>query len=147
MGARLTRRRPRRPGVAWWRGDGEEEGDGGRTSGGDAFEDSGEALATADAHGLQPVARLAAVHLPAERGEDAGARGTHRVTEGDAGPVDVDALLVVLLTEAQFPGAGGDLGGERLVDLDQVEVGEGESGPSECRVGGRDGAEAHRRGG
>ena len=61
----------------------------------DALEHGGEALAAADAHGLQAVAGLAAVHLAGEGGEDPGAGGADGVAQRDAGAVDVDPLEVL----------------------------------------------------
>jgi hypothetical protein len=66
------------------------------------------------------------------------------VAGGDAGAVDVDPFPVGL-GEAPFAGDGKGLGGERLVDLDQVHVGELEPGAVQRGRGGRAGADAHGR--
>ena len=58
------------------------------------LEHRGQALAAADAHRLQAVAGLAAVHLAQQRGEDPAAGRADRVAEGDARAVDVDAVEV-----------------------------------------------------
>ena len=60
----------------------------------DPLEHRGQALAAADAHRLQAVAGLAAVHLAQQRGEDPPAGRADRVAERDARAVDVDALEV-----------------------------------------------------
>ena len=52
------------------------------------------------------------------RRDHAGAGGGDRVTQADAGAVDVDDLLV----EAQLAGTRDGLGGECLVDLEQRDV-------------------------
>ena len=49
------------------------------------LEHRGEPLATPDAHGFQAVARLSALHLPGEGGEDARAGGADGVAKRDAG--------------------------------------------------------------
>ena len=60
----------------------------------DPLEHRRQALAAADAHGLQAVAGLAAVHLAQQRGEDAAAGRADRVAERDARAVDVEPLEV-----------------------------------------------------
>ena len=45
--------------------------------------------------------------------------------------------------DAELPGRGDDLGGERLVDLDQVDVVDGHAGPAERLAAGLDRSEAH----
>src|SRR4051794_35592402 len=96
----------------------------------DSFEDGGEALADADAEGGDPVLAAAAAQLAAEGAGEAGAGAAERVAEGDRAAVDVEPLFV----DPELTGAGEDLGGERLVDLDQVDVVEREAGVGE-RVG------------
>ena len=65
--------------------------------------------------------RLAALlHGVHQRDHDAGAGRPHRVAETDARAVDVGDLPV----QAQLLLAAEILGGEGLVDLDQLEVGE-----------------------
>ena len=58
---------------------------------------------------------------------EAGAGAAERVAEGDRAAVDVEALLV----DAELAGAGEDLGGEGLVELDQVDLVELEAGGGE----------------
>ena len=60
------------------------------------LEHGGQALAAADAHRLQPVAGLAAVHLAQQRGQDPAAGRADRVAERDARAVDVGALEVAV---------------------------------------------------
>ena len=49
---------------------------------------------------------------------EAGAGAAERVAEGDRAAVDVEPLLV----DAELADAGEDLGGEGLVELDQVDL-------------------------
>ena len=109
------------------------------------LEDGGQALATTDAHRLQPVPALAALHLVQQRGQDPAAGGADRVAERDARAVDVDALPVARAEAAESPltAAGQHLRGERLVELDQVDVAELKSGSLEGELSGRHRADAH----
>ena len=87
------------------------------------LEQRGQPLAAADAHRLQAVAGVAAVHLAQQGRQDAPAGRAHRVAEGDARAVDVGPLEVAV-GEAPLAGHRQHLAGERLVELDQVDVGE-----------------------
>src|SRR5579862_302947 len=80
-------------------------------------------LSAALAHGLQTVACAAPLELVQQRRHEARAGRAERVAEGDAAAVHVDAREVRV--ELALPGE--HHGGERLVDLDQVDVGEPES--------------------
>ena len=53
------------------------------------------------------------------------------MAEGDRAAVDVELLLV----DAELADAGEDLGGEGLVDLDQVDLVELEAGVGRARFG------------
>ena len=88
------------------------------------LEDSGYALAPADAHGLEAEMGVAALHLVQQGGEDAGAGGGYGVAQRDAGAVDVQVVLM-----GQFPLAQDcqHLGGEGFVQLDEVHVLKGEA--------------------
>src|ERR1700754_4249537 len=92
---------------------------------GDALEHRGQALTPADAHRLEAVTDLATGHLPRERGEDPATGGAHRVAERDARAVDVEPIEV-LPRELPLTGDRQHLSGERLVQLDQVHVGQRE---------------------
>ena len=92
-------------------------------------------LADADAEGGDSVPRLAPPELPRERGHEPGAGAAQRVAERDGAAVDVEAVLV----DAELARAGEDLSGERLVDLDQVDLIEGEAGGVEGAADGRTG--------
>src|SRR3954464_8662389 len=102
---------------------------------GGPFEDGGQALAAAEAHGLQAVAGLAAVEFAQQGGEDAAAGGADGVAQRDAGTVDVESCEV---GRGQVPGAGtGEhLGGACLVEFDQVDVGELQALPFQGPGGG-----------
>ena len=70
---------------------------------------------------------------------EAGAGAAERVAEGDRAAVDVEPLLV----DPQLAGAGEDLGGEGLVQLDQVDLVEREAGGGEGAGDRLDRADAH----
>src|SRR5262245_29050062 len=76
-----------------------------------------EALADADAHRRDPVAGVTPPQLPDQRRHQARARASERMSERDRASVYVQPLLV----DPELAGAGDDLGGERLVELDQVD--------------------------
>src|SRR5215213_2102232 len=82
------------------------------------LDDHGVALAAARADRRAAVAAAAAAQLVHERGEDPRARGADRVADGDRAAVDIHALLV----DAEHPDRVQRHGGERLVDLPQVDV-------------------------
>ena len=79
-----------------------------------AFEQHGDALAAADAHGRQCITALDAVQFVNGLGRDDRTGGAHRMAERDARTVGVDLLRV----EAQFLRYGTGLRGEGLVRLD-----------------------------
>src|SRR5699024_10402313 len=83
-----------------------------------AFEDGRDALAAADAHGLKPVAGLAAIHLTQHGGQDPTAGGADGMAERDARAIDVEAVEVAL-AQAPLAGDGERLRGEGLVELDE----------------------------
>jgi hypothetical protein len=88
------------------------------------FEDRGQALAYAYAHGCYAVPGAAAVELADEGGGETGAGAAEGVTEGDRAAVHVELLFV----DAELADAGEDLGGEGLVQLDQVDLIERQAG-------------------
>src|SRR5436190_12873434 len=75
-------------------------------------------LADPDAQRGDAVAGAAPTHLPDQRGEETGTGAPERMSERDRATVYVQPLLV----DTQLSGACQDLSGERLVDLDQVDV-------------------------
>ena len=83
-----------------------------------------------------PVGGLQAVE---QRAGDAGAGHAERVADRDRAAVHVELVDV----DAQVAVAGDDLRGERLVDLDQVDVVDGHPGPGQRLLGGLDRAVAH----
>src|SRR3546814_7114766 len=97
----------------------------------DLFEDCGEALPAADAHGLQAVAGSTTAQFAEHRGGDAGAGDADRMAEGDTRAIDVELVeAAVLLAPAPRLEQRQHLGGEGLVELDQVEV-----VPAQARAG------------
>src|SRR5699024_7106988 len=70
-----------------------------------AFEDGRDALAAADAHGLEAVAGLAAVHLAQHGGQDPAAGGADGMAERDARTVDIESIEVAL-AQAPFASDG-----------------------------------------
>ena len=83
----------------------------------DALERHGDRAAAAEAQRREAVAALPARELVEQRRHDPGPARADRVAERDRPAVDVDLVPV----EAELPAIGEGLGGERLVDLDQVE--------------------------
>jgi hypothetical protein len=61
------------------------------------------------------------------------------MAERDRAPVHVEPLLV----DAELAGARQHLGGERLVELDQLDITQLEPGGRECPAGGRDRPDSH----
>ena len=61
------------------------------------------------------------------------------MTQTDAGAVDVDDVAV----QVQFPFTAKILSGKGLVELDQVKVGEGKTGPGKEMTDRRDGTQPH----
>ena len=99
----------------------------------------GEPRPEGEAGGGRAAAGAARPHFADERRGEAGTTATKRVSEGDGSAVDVDLGGV----EPEFGDAGEGLGGERLVQLDEVEVVDRPAGPVEGLAGGRDRTEAH----
>src|SRR5215207_2275763 len=108
-------------------------------SGVDPLEGDGHALAAGDAEGGQPAAGALALELVDDGPDDAGAGHADRVAEGDGAAVDVGPLPV----ELELAVAGQDLGRERLVDLDHVDLGERPAELGQQLLGGRDNPPAH----
>src|SRR3984957_12161498 len=103
------------------------------------FDDRDVGLAAAFAHGDQAVAAAGAVQGVDQGGEQAGAGGAEGGGPGGRAAAHVDLGQV---------GAGLALPGqddrrERLVDLDQVDLGQGHPGPVQGVRGGRDGRGEH----
>src|SRR6185436_17322745 len=84
---------------------------------GDAFERGGDGASAAQAERREPVAALPPVQLVEQGRDDPGAAGTDRMTERDRPAVDVDLRPF----EAELATVREGLGGERLVDLDEIE--------------------------
>ena len=91
----------------------------GSRSGAGHADDEGVALAAAAAQRGRADAAAATLELERQVQGDPGAGHADRVAERDRAAVDVDLVGV----DAQLPGRGQADRGERLVDLDQVEVG------------------------
>src|SRR3954447_19226876 len=84
----------------------------------DALDDRAGAEAAAAAHRHEAYLLVRALELVQEGGDQPRAGGAERVPERDRAAVDVDAVHVRL----ELAAPGRDNGGERLVDLDQVDV-------------------------
>ena len=84
----------------------------------------GDAHAAADAERGEALLGVALLHLVEQGGQDAGAAGADRVADGDGAAVDVDLVGV----PAELLADRERLGGEGLVGLDQVEVGDRPAG-------------------
>src|SRR4051812_46059394 len=86
----------------------------------DALDDEGDPLADADAHRAERVTAAAPVQLVDGRGDQAGAARAERMAERDRAAVGVDARVVV--GDAEVAQNREALRGERLVELDHVDL-------------------------
>ena len=99
-------------------------------------------LPDADAHRGQAELGVAVVHGVDERRGDAGAAAPSGWPMAIAPP----RTLTFASSSVEHADAGQRLGGERFVELDQVDVGEREAGALERFLRGRHGAGAHHAG-
>src|SRR5438105_10815211 len=88
---------------------------------GEPLDDHGHALAAADAHRLEADRLVEGLEVVDQGAHDPGARHAERVPQGDGPAVGVELVLDV---DAELVADGQDLGGERLVELDDVDVGD-----------------------
>src|SRR5262249_41015621 len=89
--------------------------------------DDGGALAEADAHGGQPVPDVGVLgELPGELGHQPHAGGGERVADGDGAAPRVHPRVVV--GDAEVVEEGEHLHGEGLIELEEPDVPNGESG-------------------
>src|SRR5580693_8747196 len=110
-----------------------------RQYGSDPLDDRDVGLAAAFAYGQEAVAAAGALQGVDQGGEQTGAGGAERVAEGDRAAAHVDPAQV----GAGLALPGQDHRRERLVDLDQVDPGQGHPGPVQGVRGGRDGCGEH----
>src|SRR5450830_1802567 len=92
----------------------------------DAFEDGGDALAEANAHGGYPEGAAILLHHVQQSAGDTGTGATERVTQGDRAAVQVN-LLVHLVEHFQIFQHWQGLCGERFVELEEVDIGDGQA--------------------
>ena len=97
------------------------------------LEDGRHALALADAHRRQAQLRALVAHPVQQRGRDPGAAGAQGVADRDRAAARVDLVFV----DAQQLEHGQDLDGERLVELDAIDLVEGQPGPLQGFLGRR----------
>src|SRR5438093_10796679 len=111
----MTRTRPAfsRLSRSWTRTDEDSRA----SASGDALEGHGDRATAAEAQRRQPVAALAPPKFVKQRRDDARPRRPDRMAERNRSAIDVDLRPV----EPELPAVGQRLGGECLVDLDQVE--------------------------
>src|SRR2546430_1946221 len=107
----------------------------------DPLDDGGDPLAEANAHGLEPIARAAPLELVEQRRHELRARAAERVAERDRAAVDVHTAHV----RVKLPLPREHDRSERLVDLDEVDVVQGERGPLQHALGRRDRTGQHDR--
>src|SRR5437762_13871701 len=88
------------------------------------FDNRGDALTAADAGGREPTLPGAAPQLDEQRQEQACAGHAERMPERDRAAVHVDTISI----ELELPLDGEILTGERLVDLDEIDVVERQTG-------------------
>src|SRR5437588_3983353 len=113
------------------------QGSAGRSA--EPLEDHRHALAAADAHGLQTERLVTGAQTVEQGARDARSGHAERVTDGDRAAVDVELVDV----DAELTVRRDHLGGERLVDLREVDVVDREPGALERLPGGLDRAESH----
>src|SRR5258706_2258558 len=103
------------------------------------FQQDRDPLAATDAGAGDAVAPPAPAELEEERQDQARPRGAERVAEGDRPAVHVDPLAIEpqLLLDRQV------LRRERLVDLEQVDLAQGQTGALQDEADGRHGADPH----
>src|SRR6266581_3638928 len=99
-----------------------------------AFEGHGHAHAARDAQRGQAQRVALLPHLVGAGEDDAGSGHADGVAEGDGPSVRIEAVVV----ELELAVAGQDLGGEGFVQLDHVEVLQGEAGLLQDLAGGGD---------
>ena len=104
-----------------------------------ALEQRSDALADTDAERREAVAAVAPTQLVEQRDDEARAAHPERMPERDRAAVHVDLLLV----EAELPHDREALRRERLVELDEVEIGYGDAAALEQLLHGRDRPDAH----
>src|SRR5262245_4745396 len=103
------------------------------------LDQQGDSLAAADAERRQAETRAAPPHLVKERDRDARSRRADRMAQRDGAAVDVDAGQV----ELEIFLAREDLGGERFVDLDEIDVAERQARLLQQGAHGGNGADSH----
>ena len=91
------------------------------------FDNRGDALADADAHGGEAVAAAAFFHFVNKRRHDPGAAAAQRVAEGDGAAVDVELIEI----DAQLARAREHLRRKGFVDFNEVDLLDGEAGAFE----------------
>src|SRR5579863_6388793 len=106
---------------------------------GESLDDHGHPLAAAHAHRLQAEPLTLVLEGVEEGGHDAGTGHAEGVAEGDGAALHVELLP----GDAEMTGRGDDLGGEGLVDLDQVDVVDRHARPPQGLPAGLDGPETH----
>src|SRR5476651_1603972 len=92
----------------------------------DAFEDGADALAEANAHGGYPEGTAILLHHVEQSARDSRTGTTERVTQGNGAAVQVN-LLVHLVEHFQILEHRQGLCGEGFVELEEVDVGDGQA--------------------
>src|SRR5215207_1172213 len=105
----------------------------------DAFEDDGQPLAAGDAERCQAEREPAFAELVGQREEHPSAAHADGVPDRDPAALRVQPVAL----ELQLPLAGDHLRGEGLVDLDRIDVGEGQARLLQHLLRCRHGADAH----
>src|SRR5438270_2556515 len=106
----------------------------------DALDDHGHALTAADAHGFETHGLVERLQVVDQRRHDAGAGHAEGVPEGDGAAVGIE---LVVDADAELVAHGQHLGGERLVELDDVDIGDLHPGLGQDLAHGVDGTDAH----
>src|SRR6185295_7443227 len=102
------------------------------------FKDTSSAHPATNAHGHHAVARLASFHLVQDRRRQLRAGAAERMAERDRAAVDVEPIGI----DRQRAQAGEDLRGEGFVQLDEIDLVEGQAGELQRFLDRRNGSDA-----
>ncbi len=105
----------------------------------DGLKDCGHALPLADAHGCQSELGALVAHAVQQGGCDPRAAGSQRVPDRDGSAAKVDLFFA----DAQEFEHGEHLDGERLVNLDAIDLIEGKARSLQCFSNCRNRSDAH----
>ena len=104
-----------------------------------AFDNSGDPLPHADAHGREAIATAAFFHLVNECRHDSRAAAAEGVTEGNGATVNVELRGI----DAELSNASNNLGSKGLVQFHQIDLVDGQTGSLQGLLGSRNRPNPH----